>query len=227
MKTKLAAIVTALAVAGAPAGAHRLDEYLQAAIVSVAKDKVTVEMMLTPGVAVASAVLAKIDTNRDGIVSEAEERSYAASVLADLSLKLDGHPLQPRLTSLQFPGIGEMRKGQGEIEIHFEAVLPPGGAARKLTFENHHESKIAAYQVNCLVPGDRDLRIVAQNRDYLQSRYELDYAQDGVAGSSWPVPVRWIGTGALVALGWLALACATHKRSCGTREAIQSSAQIR
>ena len=51
---------------------------------------------------------------------------------------------------------------------------------RRLIFENHHQSRIAAYLVNCLVPHDRDIRFVAQNRNQQQSFYQLDYVQAGV-----------------------------------------------
>ena len=68
--------------------------------------------------------------------------------------------------------------------------------------ENRHESRIAAYQVNCLVPRDPDIRIVAQNRNYSQSHYELDYVQTGVRAApiafSWPGAPKWLGTGALL-----------------------------
>jgi len=103
------------------------------------------------------------------------------------------------LVSMQFPAIEEMKAGRGEIQIEFAAGLPSGGPHRKLTFENHHQSRIAAYQVNCLVPRDPDIRIVAQNRNYSQSLYELDYVQSGV-GSGWTGDGAWLGAVALLLL---------------------------
>jgi hypothetical protein len=78
-----------------------------------------------------------------------------------------------------------MRAGLGEIQIEFSADLLRSDPARKLIFENHHQRRIAAYLVNCLVPRDREMRIVAQNRNELQSFYELEYVQAG-AGSNRP-----------------------------------------
>ena len=66
-----------------------------------------------------------------------------------------------------------------EIQLEFEADLPRGGHDRKLTLQNHHQSRISAYQVNCLVPRDPGIRILAQNRNYSQSVYELDFVQAG------------------------------------------------
>jgi len=97
----------------------------------------------------------------------------------------------------------EMKAGSGEIHIEFDADLPRNRGNRKLTIENHHQSRNAAYQVNCLVPRDRDIRIVAQNRNYLQSFYELDYLQSGVGSDPpsfawWQDDRAWLGAVALL-----------------------------
>jgi hypothetical protein len=70
-----------------------------------------------------------------------------------------------------------MREGLGEIHIEFAADVPGAGGHRKLVFENRHQSAIGAYLVNCLVPRDPDIRIIAQNRSYQQSFYQVDYEQ--------------------------------------------------
>jgi hypothetical protein len=171
-----------LLLAGAPASAHRLDEYLQATLISVEKDRVQALMRLIPGVAVSSFVLTSMDTNADGVISETERRAYAERVLRDVSLTIDGDVLRPRLISVEFPGVEEMKEGLGEIHIEFSADLPPGGGNRRLIFRNNHQSRIGAYLVNCLVPRDRDITVVAQNRDEQQSFYQLDYMQAGVSG---------------------------------------------
>jgi hypothetical protein len=172
--TLIAAIVV---LSGTPAMAHRLDEYLQGTILSIEKDRVQAQVTLTPGIAVFPALLARIDTDGDGTVSESESRAYGRRVLRDMSLSIDGRALTPRLVSARFPAIGEMKEGRGEIRIEFDSDLPSGGPGRKLILENRHERLIAAYQVNCLVPRDPNIRIVAQNRNYTQSFYELDYEQ--------------------------------------------------
>jgi hypothetical protein len=208
MKTRLAfAVIVVLACA--PAAAHRLDEYLQGTIISVEKSRVQAQITLTPGVAVLPIVIAGIDTNADGVISEAEQRAYAARVVRDVSLTVDHRPLKLRLLSVQFPRVEEMKEGRGEIEMEFEADLPGGEPDRRLVFENHHQSRIAAYQVNCLIPRDADIRIVAQKRNYEQSIYELEYVQAGIG----PGPLRlawwsgdrgWLGAVTLVLLARLA-----------------------
>jgi hypothetical protein len=144
------------------------------------KDRVQAQIRLTPGVAVFHSVLARIDTDADGVISEAEQRAYAERVLGDLSLTIDGNRLRLRLVSLKFPTIEEMKEGRGEIQIEFDADVRRGGPNRRLIFENRHQRRIAAYLVNCLVPRDPDIRVTAQKRNSRQSLYRLDYVQAGV-----------------------------------------------
>jgi hypothetical protein len=183
MKLELWAVAIVL-FAGTPTLAHRLDEYLQGTLISVEQNRMNAQMTLTPGVAVFPTLIADIDLDADGVLSETERSVYANQVLHDLAIAIDGHSLTPHLRSVQFPGTDEMKEGLGEIRIEFDADLPSGGPKRKLTFENHHQSRIAAYQVNCLVSRDPDIRILGQNRNYNQSFYELDFEQASVQSSS-------------------------------------------
>jgi hypothetical protein len=194
-----------------PASAHRVDEYLQATIISVQRDKVQFSMRLVPGIAVSSEVIATIDTDRDGIISEAERQKYTQLVLNDLLLSVDGNHLEPQLTSAVFPTIDEIKQGLGEIRIEFIASVPDGGTDRRFTISNRHQSRIAAYMVNCMVPSDPDIRVVAQHRDEGQSFYELDYVQ---SSASVPLYTRWLSslrglTGASVLRAFSAAACIT------------------
>jgi hypothetical protein len=201
MKTTLSA-ASILLLVGTPVLGHRLDEYLQATLISVEKDRVQAQIRLIPGVAVLPIVLGNIDTDADEAISEAEQGAYAERVLRDLSLTLDGDRLRLRLLSMRFPKVEEMRQGLGEIHLEFDAEVPRGGRGgpkRRLIFENHHQSRIAAYLVNCLVPQDPDIRITAQSRNYQQSLYELDYMQ--VGGRSAPPFFAWLSD----ASGWLGM----------------------
>jgi hypothetical protein len=184
--------------------AHRLDEYLQATLLSVEKDRIHAQIRLTPGVAVFPIVFAGIDTDANQVISEAEQRAYAERVLRDLSLALDGDPLRLRLVSVKFAQIEEMTEGRGEISIDFDADLPLSGRNRRLTFENHHQRRMGVYLVNCLVSHDPDIRLGAQHRNDSQSFYQLDYVQAGVAW--WSGPRGFFGAMALVAfarIAWL------------------------
>lgn len=202
MRLRIVTTAVLLFCLGGVAFAHRLDEYLQATIISVDKDHVQASMRMIPGVSVASFVIASIDTDGDGVISPAEQRAYAERVLGDLSLTADGKSVKPRLVSADFPQIELMREGLGEIHIEFTADLPHGGPNRRLILESHNPNRKAVYLVNCLVPRDPDIRIVAQNRNEQQSFYELDYVQSG--GPSDSVFGKWWANvrGSISALGF-------------------------
>jgi hypothetical protein len=199
----IAAAWVTLVFAGSPSYAHRLDEYLEATLISVEKDRIQAQVRLAPGVAVLPMVLAEIDINSDGVVSDAEQTAYAQRVLRELSLTVDADRLELHLLSLKFPGMEELREGIGEIQIEFSANVPPAGHQRRLVFENHHQSGIAAYLVNSTVPSDPGIQLSAQNRNFNQSVYQLDYEQRGpdsrpVTLSGWWATFGWLGAGVLL-----------------------------
>ena len=180
MRSLIVAAIMLLSLVGV-ASAHRLDEYLQATLITVEKDHVQLSMRLIPGVAVASTIITNIDSNSNGRFSPAEQQAYAERVLRDLSLSVDGHRLIPKLLSVTSPQPSDLRDGLGEIHIEFTAVLPPGSANRRITLENHTQFLRAAYLVNALAPTDPDIRILSQTRNEQQSSYQLDYVQSGIA----------------------------------------------
>ena len=185
IRPSLLAAVALLLLTQRSVSAHLLDEYLQATTLSVGKGRVRAQLRLTPGVAVFPRVFAAIDTSRDGAVSTAEQQAYAAQVLRDLTLTVDGAALPLRLTATKFAGAAEMKQGLGDIELDFVADVPPRAGIRKLVFENHHQMGIAAYLVNCLVPTDPDVQVTAQTHSYTQSSFTLNYLQTGTGGTGW------------------------------------------
>jgi len=196
-----AALFALLAV---PAGAHRLDEYLIATLLSVGQNQLQAQVTLTPGVAVLPSILGAIDADGDGILSAAEQRAYAERVLNDLSLRLDGKVLAPHLRSARFPDVADMKVGRGEIQLEITAALPPGYGRRTLMLENRHQLAIAAYQVNSLVPSEHGIQIATQTRSYTQSKYTLEYTQTSVdtAGPGNSVlAVGYLGAAAAFLLG--------------------------
>src|SRR5215212_3303285 len=82
-----------------------------------APDRTTLELNLTPGVLVASEMVALIDSDGDGEISETEGDAYANEVLRDVSLEVDGEPQPLTLTSSQFPTPLDIRAGMGTIRL--------------------------------------------------------------------------------------------------------------
>lgn len=140
-------------------------------------------------------MIAGIDSNGDGILSADEQRAYAQRVLRDLSIRIDGQPVQPELISWSFPPPAEMRAGLGEIHIAYSMDLPRGGSSRSLILANHHQNSASVYLMNVVVPDDPGIRILAQKRNEQQSVYELDYQQTDAAApsrTSWTGVQAWL-----------------------------------
>ncbi|WP_194291790.1 HupE/UreJ family protein [Rhizobium sp. ICMP 5592] len=155
--------------------AHRLDEYLQATTIGLARDHVALQLRLTPGVDVASKVLAEIDTNRDGVISQDEQQAYADRVRQDLSLAVDGNKIGLRLVSAAFPSANQMTKALGEMLLLFRADCVLSGAEHSLAYENRHDRPLTVYLVNTLMPDTADIQITGQTRSFDQSSYRLDF----------------------------------------------------
>ena len=169
------------------ASAHRLDEYLQATLLSVQPAELQASMRLIPGVSVASSVIASIDTDHNGVLSASEQQQYAQRVLNDLTLTVDRQPVTPHLIAATFPPLDQLRDGLGEIHLQFAAPIPAGGLHRRFTLANRHQNPRSVYLVNATVPVDPRIHISTQRRNPQQTLYELDYDQTGtpVPGSTW------------------------------------------
>ena len=189
-----------LLVFPAPAAPHQLDEFLQATRVALARDRVVLEIDLTPGVSVAPRVFALIDTDRDRQISAAEGRAYAQQVLEDVVLRLDDERRRLTLVRADFPSLGEMSAGLGTIHLEARSDAPvdaPGG--HQLFYQNDHQPEIGVYLVNALVPDTSRIEITGQRRDRLQHGIRLDYTVAPSAARRLPwLIVAALGLSALV-----------------------------
>ena len=202
----------------APLGAHRLDEYLQATLISLREDGVTLEVNLTPGVAVFEAIRVLIDTDRDGNFSALEQRSYANRVLGDLTLEMDRHSQHLAIVETQFPSVEDMRAGLGTVRLILRSELEALSPGRhQLHFRNRHQTGVGAYLVNALVP-PRGIQIELQSRDNQQTEIRIDYlltAQPKESSDN-PANPRWV---AVAGLSLLALLGTLLQRySCARRQ---------
>lgn len=165
----------------ASAGAHRIDEYLQATLLTVESEHVHASIRLIPGDVVAPSVIASIDSDHDGVFSDIEQRAYAQRVVADLSIGVDGAAARPKLVSWEFPAPTQMLEGLGEILIDYTVALPSGTGDRSLVLQNRNQGGQSVYLVNVLAPSDRSIRIVDEQRSADQSRYQLRFSADASA----------------------------------------------
>ncbi len=172
----------------APAGAHRLDEYLQATRLSVDTERVELEIDLTAGVRVASEVLAWIDTNGDGRISDAEADAYARQMLHSVVLSIDGRPVPITLLESRVSSLHDLSLGVGTIRIRAGATMAAVGSGRHyLSYVNMHRPESSVYLVNVLAPLDPRIEIGGQMRDSAQHSLTFDYSvkPDAAWGRTW------------------------------------------
>jgi hypothetical protein len=185
-----------------PAGAHRLDEYLQATRLSIDVERVSLEIDLTAGVNAAPQVFGWIDTNRDGQISSTEGRAYAQQMLGAVVLAVDGRTASLGLIDSRFPEARDMTAGVGTIRLRATANLQAGASGRhQLAYVNNHRPDISVYLVNALVPADPRIQIAGQRRDAAQHRLTIEY--DVTTHSAW-ARTSWLLAG-LAAVGLLAV----------------------
>ena len=173
----VAALLVAAAVAAAAAGvsAHRYDEYLHASRIALAPGSVRIEMSLTPGMAVADAVIGEIDTNRDAVLSVAERQAYAQRVLGGLSLRLDDAVVPLTLMESIVPAAGALRGGDRAITVVVGARLPSAAGSHRLSFRNANVAHGAVYLANALVPEDERVSITGMTHAVDQSGLTVVY----------------------------------------------------
>jgi len=165
--------------------AHRTDEYLQAARLAIEPGRVQIELDLTPGMALAEAILADIDRNRDGSLSAEEQRAYGSLVLSALELEVDGTPVRMQLGVSSFPDAGAVRGGEGTIRLHSAATLPQlSMGSHLLFFRNSHHPDRSVYLANALVPLSDRIAVTAQRRDGDQRELIIEYVVRGAPATS-------------------------------------------
>jgi hypothetical protein len=196
-------LTTAL-VGVAEVSAHRRDEYLQAARLAIDPGGVQLELDLTPGIALAEAIIADIDRNRDGALSRDEQRDYAGSVVRALTLEVDGTPVLAQLSAVRFPDVAAIRQGEGIIRLQSTATLPRlSKGAHQLLFRNGHQPDRSVYLANALVPASDTVAVMAQRRDTYQTELTIDYVLR--AGPATSTDAWRLGVGAAAMIVVLAI----------------------
>ena len=168
-------------VAAASADAHRLDETLHAATLSLDDGLLSIELRVTPGVSVARKTLADIDANGDGSFSDDEKQRYVNRLLGELALRVDGRSQPLRTVAAAFPAPAEILAGTGDIVFELQADLPDGGEAHRVEFDQGLHDASDVYMANALMPKNPAIHIVGQTRNRDQSIYQVVFtpAADG------------------------------------------------
>jgi hypothetical protein len=175
--------------------AHRLDEYLQAARIAVERDRVQLELNLTPGIAVADGIIREIDADGDGELSLDEQHSYADRVLSAVTLHVDDAPHHLKLATSTFPDVVALRSGDSAITLRSEVLVPLlSRGPHRVFFRNGNATVESVYLANALVPENDLVAVTGQQRDGQQSELTIDVRVRGTPAAS-----VWMGlTGGLV-----------------------------
>jgi len=181
-----------LALSASPS-AHRLDEYLQAARVSLEHARVMLEIDLMPGATIAEAIIDHLDRDGDRKISPLEADSYGQDVLRDIVLELDGRPVALTMADIGVSSLDELRHGIGMIQLRASGDVDPRiSMRRELHFKNNHQPGTSVYLVNALLPSDPGIKVVAQIRDAKQREARIQYS----ISPRWPKHLYWPVLGA-------------------------------
>jgi hypothetical protein len=202
---KIAAAIVVLLAAGGEASAHRLDEYLQATRISLARDRLMLEVDLTPGANIASDVAAILDVDGDKAISPAEAEVYGRAVLSDLVVQFDDRVVGMTLMHVEVPSIDEMRHGLGTIHLRAAGDIEAAMGRHQLLVLNRHRPGASVYMVNALVPEDSGVELIAQSRDPQQREFRAEYT----VSPRWPMGLLWLG---MCGVGLVALAAVRRGR---------------
>lgn len=181
-------LVVALGVVSAMG--HNLDEFLQAALLEVSRDRVEISLRLTPGPAVFAAFSGMIDRDGDGQYGAKEVAKYQSEALRDWSVWVDGSSVALSCEETRVAPMQELREGMGGLELRCTGEFR-GMAAGKhhLRFRNDHQPTWSVYMMNALQPSP-GVTIDKQTRDSLQREITIEFESQGQArqAGSW-----WLG----------------------------------
>ena len=148
------------------AEAHRLDEVVQGAYLTLAPGEVRLELDVSPGMEVAGTLLRALDTDADRTITEAEARGYAQRVLAQSTLTLDGVALSWTLDKVVVPAYPNLELGSDTIRIHAVAKRSDDAGAHTLTYQNSYQPAAGRHMANVFLrSGERwQYRVTKQQR---------------------------------------------------------------
>ena len=174
---KILASITALPVVLAlatPVQAHRTEGLLQSSLVEVLPTQVGVEVTLVPGMDIAPKIVALLDHDHDGVISELESNAWSELFMAKQSVTVDGQSLPLKLQSVRASPLGEITNGHAQIVVHYTAELGQlVRGARTIVCANRYEPMPCAFQCNGLVPKAPGVRFTSHRRDERQRELTL------------------------------------------------------
>ncbi len=118
--------------------AHPVDEVAQGAYITLAPGEVRIELDITPGPAVAGALLRSLDTNADRRVTDEEARAYAERVLKQSTLTLDGVAVSWTMKRVRVPPYANLEQQGDTLKIYGLAKRADRAGVHSLTYQNRY-----------------------------------------------------------------------------------------
>ena len=154
------------------AGRLLLIATLLVSVIALESRDLTITLSMTPGHDIADRIIALIDGDRDGTLSESEMGAYADTVVSDLSLVIDGKGIPMTIDSVGMPSVPALKDGTEAMVIRLSAPIPRKPGRHEVEYRNGHLSEIAKRLVNTKVPPP-SMSIDSQDRSPDQSFYRL------------------------------------------------------
>ena len=152
----------------------------------LAPGELRLELAVTPGHGTGAELVASIDADEDGALTDPETRAWAERELARSELTLDGVRAAPALEGVDVPPMAALAADAGSVVIHASAPRPGGAGPRVLRYRGGNDEPAAGrWTVNVFVaPGAEDSHAVTgQARGdggrTLTVRYVVDRPGDG------------------------------------------------
>ena len=157
--------------------AHPLDEFYQVTYITMAPNRITLQIELYPGVLIAPQILAMIDTNQDDRISEVESQAYVDLFLKDITFEVDDQSTLLVATNLEFPTPLDLKAGVGLIRFNLYTNLPADHRGNHHFFyKNNHQPDVGIYLVNTLGDAAHWVKIAKQERDIFQASVRVEYS---------------------------------------------------
>jgi hypothetical protein len=160
------------------AAAHRLDAYRQAARLDVRRDRLALDIDLTPGTIVAPTIAASIDRNADAAFDAREQAAAAADVAQALDLRIDGARHRLTVTAATFPDAATLQRGEGTIRVRMRADHAIGSGTHRVSLRNGHEPVPSVYAASVVAAEDSRIAIGRQHRSPDHRQLEFDVVFD-------------------------------------------------
>jgi len=186
------------ALSPAPAGAHPLDEAMQFSTLTLAEDRITVEIEILVGPLLVGRIDDAVDINGDGQFSAAEQEAWGQQLTRHVSLRVDEHAIPLHLIHVQVPTFRALINGEECVFVRYQASLEPAtdppDSTHRVTYVNSYLKGLSFYATSVLIHDSVDMDVWGWRDDGSVYGFNYKLTRTSSTPSSVPAPT---GTPAL------------------------------